>query len=93
MTLLDALTWWPWSRTESEITDVRPQVEAPGLVTLAWCTDEERPTRIERRDGTPLFSDELPRRQHRVTLTGAAGWREEIVIRAGDFQRAVQIAF
>lgn len=93
MTLLDALTWWPWSRTEGEISDVRPAVEAPGLVTLAWCTDAEQPTLLTRHDGTELFRDELPRRQHRVTLTGNAGWREEIVIRAGEFQRAVQIAF
>lgn len=89
--LLQALTWWPWN--EGCIRNVRRSPQAPGMVTLAWATREPLPTILLRRDGTEVFRDEVPRQEHQVTLTGWAGFREDIVIRAGDAERIVEVRF
>lgn len=91
-TLLESLTWWPWS-AESAIRDVRRAAQAPGLVTLAWVTRAACPTLLTKRDGTEVFRDECLRHEHHVTLTGWAGADEDIVICAGEAERVVQVSF
>ncbi|MEZ4237279.1 MAG: hypothetical protein R3F59_14240 [Myxococcota bacterium] len=91
-TLLESLSWWPWS-AETGIRNVRHAPVAPGMVTLAWATREASPTLLTRGDGSEVFRDEALRHEHRVTLTGWAGRGEDIVIRAGDSERVVQVRF
>jgi hypothetical protein len=91
-TLLESLTWWPWS-ADAGIRNVRHALQAPGMVTLAWATREACATLLTRRDGSEVFRDESLRNEHRVTLTGWAGLGEDIVIRAGEAERIVQVQF
>ncbi|MEQ1508393.1 MAG: hypothetical protein ABMB14_39550 [Myxococcota bacterium] len=91
-TLLEALTWWPWT-AEHGIRNVRRAPQAPGMVTLAWATRDACPTLLVKRDGTEVFRDESLRHDHQVTLTGWAGGAEDIVIRAGTAERVVQVDF
>jgi hypothetical protein len=90
--LLEALTWWPWT-TDSGIRNVRRSPAAPGMVTLAWATRDACPTLLTRRDGTEVFRADGLRHEHQVTLTGWVGFDEDIVIRAGDAERVVQVTF
>lgn len=90
--LFEGLAWWPWS-AESDIRNVRRARAAPGMITLAWATRDLAPTLLTKRDGTEVFRDEILRREHQVTLTGWAGFREDIVIRAGDTERVVEVSF
>jgi hypothetical protein len=91
-TLLGALTWWPWN-AEGGIRNVRRAPQAPGMVTLAWATRDPLPTVLVRRDGSEVFRDEELRHEHQVTLTGWAGFREDIVIRAGELERVIEVTF
>lgn len=90
--LFEGLTWWPWS-TESSIQNVRRATAAPGMVTLTWATRDPSPTLLVKRDGTEVFRDEALRHEHQVTLTGWVGFREDIVIRAGEIERVVEVTF
>lgn len=91
-TLLEAMTWWPWT-AESGIRNIRREARNPGMVTLAWATRDACATLLTRRDGTEVFRDDGLRHEHQVTLTGWVGFGEDIVIRAGNVERVVQITF
>lgn len=91
-TLLEALTWWPWS-PESWIRNVRRAPQAPGIVTLTWATKALSPTLLTRPDGSEVFRDDGLRHEHKVTLTGGSGSTEDIVIRAGEMERVVGVRF
>ena len=91
-TLLGSLTWWPWC-AEAGIRNVRRAPQAPGLVTLAWATQNACATVLTKRDGTEVYRDEALRHEHHVTLTGGVGYAEDIVIRAADGERVVQVSF
>jgi hypothetical protein len=63
------------------------------MVTLAWATRSAVPTLLTKRDGTEVYRDESLRHEHQVTLTGWAGNAEQIVIRAGEAERVIEVTF
>ncbi len=91
--LIESLTWWPWNAEAPSIHNVRQEHEAPGLITLRWCTSDRSPTLLTDAAGVHLFRDATERIEHRVTLTGAAGTLESILIRAGEHEHPVEIGF